>query len=339
MKQSVDIEVWKYLFNRLSDSEKKILLQNTNLRINNMQSSLITKKTQWGIFLKLASSNLTKGNIQNAIINYYLENTPNLKQDIDNKEDSLEELSYLEEKDFKSIINKHGFMYVLIYLLSNGKPEQINNFYKYKPEENTNNNKNDFLEVEDSTNQIQELKYLESELNNNNKIIKALKKKNATFEEKYRSLEMRKAEELVILEKKYNSDLEEIINSTDIELKNHEIKLNKLIEENKLLKNQLDELNKLNQVNVDIVETPSKEYKKKKVLILGTLPLLIQKDERYNFETFESDYSNYSFDENYDEYWIIEDKLSAKEKKHLRNNTNSKKVEFIKKNYNELIRK
>ena len=88
----------------------------------------------------------------------------------------------------------------------------------------------------------------------------------------------------------------------------------------------------------EIVEKSTFKKRQSKVLVFGKLPLYIQKDGEYNFVLFNHDISNYLFNEKYDEYWLIEDKLSAKEKKQLKNNINSSKVNLFKKNYNDLIR-
>ncbi len=368
MNKSIDIDVWKFLFNRLDDNQKKVLLQKENIRIGNMQSHLISKPSQWNVLLKISSSNLTNKNIQKAIVQYYLENIPNLNSDIENQEDHLKNLDILEQKDISSSIEEYGFFYVLIYLISKGYSEKVNMLIEFKPKETVNITESDTeseSEFESNSvelqNALQEIINLKNELSSMNKTNKSLKKKydllEAKFndyknqerkeitilEVKFNNYKNQKNKEIAILEEKQNSDIEEIFNNWDNDKQKYESKLKVLEDENQILKKQLNELynsqrNQEQEFKNEIVEKSTLKKRQSKVLVFGKLPLNIQKDENYTFVLFNHDISNYLFNEKYDEYWLIEDKLSAKEKKQLKNNINSSKINLFKKNYNDLIR-
>lgn len=366
MNKSIDIDVWKFLFNRLDDSQKKVLLQKENIRIGNMQSHLVSKPSQWNVLLKISGTNLTNKNIQKAIVQYYLEDIPNLKSDIENQEDHLENLDVLEQKDISSSIEEYGFFYVLIYLISKGYSEKVNMLIEFKPKETDNITESESESESDSNsvdlqNALQEIINLKNELSNMNKTNKSLKKKCdlleakfndyknqerkeiAILEVKFNNYKNQKNKEITILEEKQNSDIEEIFNNWDNDKQKYESKLKVLEDEIQILKKQLNKLNsnqrdQEQEFKFEIVEKSTLKKRQNKVLVFGKLPLNIQKDGDYNFVFFNHDISNYLFNEKYDEYWLIEDKLSAKEKKQLKNNINSSKVNLIKKNYNDLIR-
>lgn len=78
-------------------------------------------------------------------------------------------------------------------------------------------------------------------------------------------------------------------------------------------KNEKTEINNILEKNVlsSVIEN---KRKKVRVLVFGDLPLNAQKTDTHEFEYFNKDISTYMFNEDYEEYWCVEDKLSAKEK-------------------------
>ena len=152
------------------------------------------------------------------------------------------------------------------------------------------------------------------------------------------------------IKNEYYKETEDALNTIESDRNEHEEQLKILREENRNLENLLQEERRkkierkesklilTETIGNNEVEGVGNKRNKSKVLVFGDLPIAIQKQEQYEFIFFKNDISNYLFNEDFDEYWCIEDKMSAKEKKQLQRNIHYSKVTFEKKHYSKLVR-
>ncbi|WP_271853360.1 hypothetical protein [Planococcus maritimus] len=349
MNKGVDINVWKFLLNRLNENQKKELLTKENIRIGNMQSLLVRKQSQWKIMLNLLNTELNKPTIQKSITNYYIDDlVPMLKHDLKEEAPHLKDLESVEIENYEDSVNKYGFLYVLLYLISK-KDARANELIKFSPKENQ---KKIELESDSESKQaelslaLEKIKELRKELSTATKAHKGLEKKFNALDAKYIQLSTDYKTELNKVKIAYKEDMEESSRILDEERQEHKKQLLLLEIENTTLKAELEEQTIKGNVVIEknesgaintVLEKNIKENEKIKVLVFGDLPLTVQKRKDYHFDFFNQDIVTYLFNENYDEYWYIEDKLSLRAKRQIEKNIHSKKVTFDKKNYSRLV--
>ncbi|MDF2064961.1 hypothetical protein [Bacillus sp. Cr_A10] len=338
MVKGIDINIWKFLINRLDESQRKEILKRENIRIGSIQSQLVSKQSQWKIVLNRLNSELNNPRVQNVIKDYYIDSqVPKLKEDIKMKAKHLKELETMEEKDFEKNITEYGFLYVLLYLIVKRDTEKLNKLIHYESDETVSEKESDSSKVE-LTNTIKQLTELKNELSIVKKAHKGLQKKYDALEKKHNEVILKKSKEV-----------EDALNNLDSTRKEYEEQLNLLIEDNTNLENLLQEESRKTQeikensrvavkVNKEESNYIDNKKRKTKVLVFGDLPITVQKQEQYEFMFFDQDISTYQFNEDYDEYWCIEDKLSAKEKKQLQKSIYNINIIFEKKYYSELVR-
>lgn len=348
MSKGININVWKFLINRLNEKQKKELLTKENIMIGNIQSQLVNKQSQWKIVLNLLNTVLNKKEIQKSIVNYYIEILiPDLKEDIKSEAPHLQTLDSMEKESYENEIKEHGFLYVLLYLISknDSRANELINFQPNKAIEEKELDSNED-ELAKALEQVRELK---KELSSIKKAHKGLQRKFENLEIKYSRIVTQHKNELEKIKVGYVKDSKEFASVLDKERQEYKKQLLILEDKNSILKNQLEEqLKKENETleKSKLLETNAlsgqnnaeNKEKKIKVLVFGDLPLNAQKIDSYAFEFFNKDISTYLFNEDYEEYWYVEDKLSAKEKKQLQRNSNSNKVNFDIKKYSNLIR-
>lgn len=342
MNTGVDISVWKFLLNRLSENQKKELLTNENIRIGNMQSLLVKKQSQLKIMLNLLNTELGKPDIQKSIKGYYIDTlVPNLKEDLKKESSHLKDLENIEKESYEDIINEYGFFYVLLYLVSknDAKANELINFQPKESQKET-----DFNQVE-LISALEKAKELKKELSTLTKAHKGLEKKFNALEAKHTQRNTDYTAELNRVKATYKEDMEEASRVLDNERQENKDQIFILNNENKILKNKLEEqvnkeIARIEKKTNDMINTPEKkkiENEKIKVLVFGDIPLTVQKRKNHHFDFFDQDITTYLFDENYDEYWYIEDKLSMKAKKQIERNVHSNNIAFDKKNYSKLM--
>ncbi|MFC4025467.1 hypothetical protein ACFOUV_16900 [Oceanobacillus longus] len=347
MSKDIDINIWKFLINRLDERQKKEVLTRKNVRIGNMQSQLINKESQWKIVLNLLNNSLNKTNIQKAIVAYYVETLiPDLNIDMNNKASHLHALDNIEKGKYEEKIKEHGFLYILLYFVSKNN-SRANEVINLQPEEVIKEIAIDPYQAK-LAKALEEIRDFKKEISTITKAHKGLQKKFDTLETKYNQMTTQYTNEIKKLEDSYIKDMEESSDLLDFERIEFKEKLLLLNDKNTILQNQLVELQKDKNEKTEINNMDDKkilsktsviENKRKKirVLVFGDLPLNAQKTDTHEFEYFNKDISTYMFNEDYEEYWCVEDKLSAKEKKQLQRNPYSNKVNIDKKNYSKLV--
>ena len=348
MNKGIDINVWKFLINRLNEKQKKELITKENIRIGNIQSQLVNKQSQWKIVLNLLNTVLNKKEIQKSIINYYTEILiPNLKEDLKNKAPHLQVLDNMEKESYEIEIKEHGFIYILLYLVSKND-SRANELIGFQPKEAIIEKALD-SNSDELAKALEQVRELKKELSPLTKTHKGLQRKFDSLETKHNQMIVQHNNELNKIKASYVKDMEESSSVLDRERQEYKKQLLTLEGENAILKNQLEEHlkkesdtpeeNKLLETN-NSPEKSSAENKRKKikVLVFGDLPLNAQKTDTHEFEFFNKDISTYLFNEDYEEYWYVEDKLSAKEKRQLQRNSYSDTIDFEKKNYSKLVR-
>jgi len=165
MSKNIDIDIWKFLINRLDDKQKRDLLTSKNIRIGNIQSQLINKESQWKIALNLLNNSLNKTNIQKDILAYYVENLiPDLNKDMNNKASHLIALDNIEKENYEVKIKELGFLYVLLYLVSKNN-SSANEIINLRPNET-----NQELVIDSSKDKLhqklEEIKILNKDISN-----------------------------------------------------------------------------------------------------------------------------------------------------------------------------
>jgi len=338
MGKVIDINTWKFLINRLDESQKKELLKKKNIRIGSIQTQLVNKQSQWKIVLNRLNSELNNPNVQKAIKEYYIDDlVPTLKEDLELSAEHLQDLDQMEQKDFEKNVDKYGYIYVLLYLITKNDNEKVNVLITFQPEEVVVEKEIDTSKVELS-NTLEQINELKKELIIVKKAHKGLQKKYDLLEKRNNEMISKKTKEIEEIKQEYYKEIEDALNTIDSDRQEHEEQLNILKAENRNLENQLQEEKiKKREKNEKVNETDIKN-RKTKVLVFGDLPITVQKKEEYDFMFFDQDISTYLFNEDYDEYWCIEDKLSSKEKRQLQKSIHCLKITFDKKYYSNLVR-
>jgi hypothetical protein len=345
MNKGIDINVWKFLLNRLNENQKKELLTKENIRVGNMQSLLVRKQSQWKMILNLLDTELNKSAVQKSIMNYYIDDlVPTLKSDLKEEASHLKDLESLETKNYEESINKYGFLYILLYLVLKDDA-RTNEFINFQPKEKQKKIESESKQAELSL-ALETIKELKKDLSTATKAHKGLEKKFNALDAKYIQLSNDYKTELNKVKIAYKEDMEESSKVLDEEREEHKKQLLLLEIENTTLKAKLEEQafkeNEVIEKNesagiTTVLEKNIKENEKIKVLVFGDLPLTVQKRKNYHFDFFNQDIVTYLFNENYDEYWYIEDKLSLRAKRQIEKNIHSKKVTFDRKNYSRLV--
>ncbi|MGN7289157.1 hypothetical protein [Bacillus velezensis] len=341
---NINTSVWKYLIERLTDDEKKTMLKKKNVVIGSIQTKLITTEMHWKVVLFRLNSDVQNNiKIQRILLDYYIEKqAPDLKRDIKNQAEHLECFKNSHPDEFKSLIDKHGFIYFLLYLLVIRDVEKVNKLFNLKPNEvgkNTAENKTENKE-------LLQIKKLQNEVNLLSKANRKIEKKYTLFEKKQNELIIKKNREIEKVKNKYEDRIESYINSireqkkefedliSKLEMENQELSI--LLEEEKKKKKQLNEI-----LLKDLTNSKTSNYKKDKklrVLVFGDLPITMKKEKKYDFTIYNKDISTYTISDEcdeYDEYWCIEDKLSQKEKRQLKQSNDSSKIKL--KKYCDLV--
>lgn len=346
----IDIKIWQFLINRLDEGQRKEILKRENLIIGSIQTKFVSKQTQWKIVLNRLNSELNNPTVQRVIMEYYIDSqVPRLKEDINVEAEHLKELEAMEENDFEKYILDHGFLYVLLYLIVKRDTEKINKLIKYESSDNVVEKEDNSSKIE-TTNILKKITELKNELSFSKKAHKGLQKKYDTLEKKYNEVIIKMNKDIEKIKNEYYKETEDALNTIESDRNEHEEQLKILREENRNLENLLQEERRkkierkesklilTETIGNNEVEGVGNKRNKSKVLVFGDLPIAIQKQEQYEFIFFKNDISNYLFNEDFDEYWCIEDKMSAKEKKQLQRNIHYSKVTFEKKHYSKLVR-
>jgi len=358
-KNSYSKNVWKYLMSQLSYEQKIEIIKDKDLKLGNMQPKLLTNNGQWKIVVKLFETNCAQVRIKKAITSYYKEQiVPELSNDMKNKDkqEELDKILNMQIKDFKKVIKDYGYMYILIFLVLNENLEKANEIIENIPNIILKEEKNEIifinnenivkLEIYEKENQIlikknknltdkiEKQKVMLQELGKNNKIILDQMKLNESKHDRELNILTKKIEEYM---NRINSLIMEKNKQEDIaEIRQHRIK--ELEEEKEELFEQIK-----GQEKFELPENISFETKKSsliKVLVFGDLPFTaIRQNQRFTFSYFTGDYLNYDFNDSYQEYWYVIDKLSMREKRQLEKNDYAKKIAWVKKTYNGEMKK
>lgn len=352
-------DVYQYLIKKLSIEQKKDFIKESNITFGSMQTRFIKNDQQWNSVIKILESKakLKTIKVQKAIRLFYLTHiVPELETNmIEDK--SFEELTM---EELEEIIQEKGLDYVLMFLVLEDQYGKAKNLVdKY---ENINTPLNEFLKENENIKQSHEVdevlknnldlikknKILGEKNNKNKTLITELERSNKDLKEKLIT-EKRKSEETVKkLTSKINlknQEIERVLFENDEYKKSVESDLKMISElKDKIVELQTDfnETITVSEVMLEeqtelLKESKTKEITNKKVLVFGELPY--KNKAGYDITIFNGDFLNYEFNENYDEYWCVIDKISGLNKRNLRKNSDAKKINLIQFTYMSEVNK
>jgi hypothetical protein len=348
-------DVYQYLIKKLPVEQKKAFIRGTDIKFGTMQKGLIKTDQQWKAVIKILESKakLKTNQVQKEISDFYLNHiVPGLKGDMDDELELISTIEDLTVDELVDYIQQKGLDYILmIFVLRHqyDKAKDIVDKYevlntpidRISKETKTEKQSQDIAELSRLNHELTKKNNTLGEKNDKNKtVIIELEKVNRNLKEE---LELEKRENKA-REKKLSNQIKLIKQDIDrMELEYEKFKINleneskKIIElkEEKIteLETAIEQTSNLNKLmlesQIESVEehTINKETLNKRVLVFGELPYKTKPG--YTIKTFNDDYSNYEFNEIYDEYWCVIDKLSGLNKRQLRKNSEAKNIELI----------
>ncbi|WP_375090921.1 hypothetical protein ACDZ29_12185 [Peribacillus sp. RS7] len=358
MSKTISKNVWKFLSNELTFEQKKDMIKEKNIQIGRLQTQLLRSEAKWKMAISMFDSELIQPKVQHSMVSFIVESiVPQVQKDMDENASHFVELKEMDITRLEEAIIERGHLYVIIALIISDQVDKVNQLImelsktKEKLSENTMS-ENELCEkqkqITNLTEELERLKTSEKQLKRTHKAlekkyndmldrkndeIKALKAKNKTITSQSLVLTEEHSSHLEsyeILEKenerltKEFNDIKERFQGLEQELKQTQLGQDDEIYEN------IDSLKEL-------VVNNSPKNKKKRILVFGDIPITIQKKPYYDISFFDGDFQNYNFDDNYDEHWYIEDKLTPKEKRQLTRNKNSESIQWKKTTYNKTL--
>ncbi|TKH01449.1 hypothetical protein FC682_23075 [Peribacillus simplex] len=362
MSKTISKHVWKFLSNELTFEQKKDMIKVKNIQIGRLQTQLLTSEAKWKMAISMFDSELLQPKVQHSMVSYIVESiVPQVQKDMDENATHFVALKEMDLTKLEEATIERGQLYVIIALIVTDQVDKVNQLIieitktKEKLSENAVS-ENELCEnqkkITDLTEELDKLKSSE----------KQLKRTHKTLEKKYNDMLDRKNREIKALEKKQlelEAKNKNITSKSKVLAEEHQSHLESyeiLEKENEKLTNEFNDIKErfkdleyeLQQTLLeqdddnkglleDLVVNNSPKNKKKKILVFGDIPITIQKQPYYEVSFFDGDFQNYNFDDNYDEHWYIEDKLTPKEKRQLTRNKNSESIQWKKTTYNKTL--
>ncbi|SMQ61034.1 hypothetical protein SAMN05444673_0457 [Bacillus sp. OV166] len=350
MKKNDFSNVWKYLINYLSNDQKKEFIKEKDLKIGNMQPRLLTNESQWKVALKLLEKNCTQIKIKNAISVYFGKHiVPELLEDMEDEKklEYFDELMDMPIENFKEVIEENGYIYVLMFFVLKNNLQKANEIIeniqdemvKEEVNEDISKDLREKLELakKENYNLTKKNKNLIDKIEKQKATLQEVEKKNKELLDQQKEIIKEYDKELKILMKQIDEHKNEILVLTT-EKENQELNLDikqKQVSMLEVEKKQLQE--EVQRIPEHITLELKESFKKASsvnVLVFGDLPFTTtRQNEKYKFSYFDGDYSNYDFNDSYDEYWYVVDKLSVREKRQLEKNEHAQKIDWVKKTY------
>lgn len=365
VSKTISKNVWKFLSNELTFEQKKDMIKEKNIQIGRLQTQLLRSEAKWKMAISMFDSELIQPKVQHSMVSFIVESiVPQVQKDMDENASHFIELKEMDITRLEEAIIERGHLYVIIALIISDQVDKVNQLImelsktKEKLSENTMS-ENELCEkqmqITNLTEELEKLKTSEKQLKRTHKAlekkyndmldrkneeIKALKKKQLELEAKNKTI----TSQSLVLTEEHSSHLEsyEILEKENERLTKefNDIKERFQGLEQKLKQTQLEQDDE-NYENIDslkeLVVNNSPKNKKKRILVFGDIPITIQKKPYYDISFFDGDFQNYNFDDNYDEHWYIEDKLTPKEKRQLTRNKNSESIQWKKTTYNKTL--
>ncbi|MBO0601989.1 hypothetical protein I2483_09970 [Sporosarcina sp. E16_3] len=359
MAKKIAMDVWKFLSRELTYEQKKEMILKKNIQIGSLRTQSLSNDSKLKMAISMFDSELSKSKVQKSMLSYYVGSiVPDVQKDLDEKAIHINELIEMDISKIVEIIQERGHFYVLIALIKSGQVEKVNQLIK-----EIVMNKEKFKEQESSETllieeQLNSALMKVTELNKSIELLnvseKKVKKAHKALEMKYSEMLEKKNKEI----KKFENKLEELI----IENNNLTLYSNTLLEESKVhfevygnLEEETIKMKKRNhELELEYSYRKSEEEmkddhylviekektinnNKKRILVFGDVPIIIQRNAQYDISIFDGDCQNYNFEGNYDEHWYIEDKLTAKEKQQLTKNKKFSTINWNKTSYKKTL--
>lgn len=328
---------WKILRDSLTEVQKKEYIKEHRKRIGTINVQYIKNDLQWKIAEKQLDIILSKPKYHKILLDIHKKNIFQKNEE----EVLINKVRELNIDQLSELIAKKGLIHVLIPLYSANCIEKLNSILINEafnmPEKQA--------KQEDQQENIlrNTLKSLTKRNHDLSSTILNLKKK-AQLSIKNHNETIRKKDEKIkeinTLYKKSLSENDKLIKSLE-RLKEDFDKLNEKINQKDEVIGKLEERinSKDEKVHLNLTQSKNIDISKKqnKILVFGDIPNSLINKLECEFTIFNGDYFNYSFIDDFDEYWLVEDKLSEKEKAYLYRNRTFKTIKWKYIKYRELL--
>lgn len=345
-------KVYLCLNDELSVDEKKDLLIKKDITIKSFQAKRLRNESQWSVMMNLFRSSLGKKIFQNAIIKYYVETILYEDNNSYDKKTATEEKQNLDRETLVNDSKRMGFYKVLVYLAIHAEYEKAVQLIEDVPEDKRFRNGVGLIEQAEQT-KLKQLEEDRKKLFEENQILTGKVTKQEEF---IKHLEVKHEKRIQQLESDHKTKIKKL-EDKHLHFQTHSALEKKELQAQLLLiKKQMNELDsrhmKLESENNDLkqkleqqnqtmsmrrkLENRTEEVKKQKILIFGNIPREVKSD-LFDFEIFSKDAATYPFDEQFDEYWFIDDMASRRLSFELRRNPHRKNINFKRLDYYKMI--